>query len=527
MNLPLAVQRFLGLVRLARNLPGFLGEVLTPEQAREMVAEGVRLRRERFLARVEAIHASRRGPYYALLEAAGCEPGDVRKLTESEGLEGALRRLAAAGVYVRYEEFKGRQAAVRGSRTFRFRPEEFDDPNLKPEMVGASGGSRGRAVTTYGSLAYITQMVPHWAVFFEENDCLDKPLIFWTPGHAGATVRHLWCAKFGIRYERWFVSEEMTAPKDRLYAAAKRWLVERQGGFPKPEPAHYDQPEIVLDALLPYLERGGAALNTAPSAAVKLSLAAQARGRSLQGIVFLLGAEPLTPARKRAIEASGARATPLYGASEATWIGGQCRRPAAPDEIHVLRDNYAVIAAEEALGEAAPASDDGAVGLLLTTLQPLTQKTLINVDIGDRAVIERRRCDCLYDRLGCTTVLHTIRSSDKITEYGVNIAVADVFQVLEEALPRRFGGAAGDYQLVESPEDSGLPRYTLYADPRVGRLDEGEIEATFLSELARLRTYYGYMTEILRKERALTVRRATPVRTARGKAFAFYRLPAG
>jgi hypothetical protein len=309
----------------------------------------------------------------------------------------------------------------------------------------------------------------------------------------------------------------MTAAKDRLYATCLRWLVQQQAGFPAPEAARYDQPRIVLERVLAVLARGPACINTAPSAAVKLSLAAQERGAELSGLTFLLGAEPLTPARKSAIEASGARATPLYGSTEAAWIGGQCRRPEHPDEVHVLLDSYAVTTD--------PNSDNGSRPLRITSLQPLAPKILINAEIGDRAVIGQRRCDCLYDRLGCTTTLHTIRSSDKITEYGVNIDISDVIQILEQTFPRQFGGMGGDYQLVEAPDSKGLPRYTLFIDPRVTLPNKETAVAAFLSELSRLRPYYGYMAAILRKERVVAVQRAAPLRTRQGKMLSFWRQP--
>ena len=166
---------------------------------------------------------------------------------------------------------------------------------------------------------------------------------------------------------------------------------------------------------------------------------------------------------------------------------------------------------------------DGGGSLLMTSLQPLTNKVLLNTDIGDRGVLGRRRCDCLYDRLGCTTTIHTIRSSDKITEYGVNIAVSDVFQILENDLPRRFGGTAGDYQLVESRNANGLPRYTLRVNPVVPPRENSAITSAFLSELNRRQSYYGYMTAIFKKEGILQVERAAPVPTPRGKILPFYR----
>ena len=76
--------------------------------------------------------------------------------------------------------------------------------------------------------------------------------------------------------------------------------------------------------------------------------------------------------------------------------------------------------------ETAPEQARDGQTLLLTSLRSASPKVLLNTDIGDRAVLETRRCGCLYDQLGCRLLLHTIRSSDKITELGVTFAVITV-----------------------------------------------------------------------------------------------------
>ena len=231
---------------------------------------------------------------------------------------------------------------------------------------------------------------------------------------------------------------------------------------------------------------------------------------------FLLGSEPLTPARRRTIEASGARAAPLYGSSEAAWIGGQCHRAAHPDEVHVLLDGYAIIPADE------PSA--GGQTLLFTSMRRLAAKVLLNADIGDHAVLETRRCDCLYDRLGCRLLLHTILSSDKITELGVTFAVPDVFHVLEDVFPRRFGGAAGDYQLVEARDAQGLPRYTILVNPALPAIDEERLPAAFLSEMGKLEGYYRFMTAAWAREQFIGVRRGAPLAGPLGKVLPFHRV---
>jgi hypothetical protein len=161
--------------------------------------------------------------------------------------------------------------------------------------------------------------------------------------------------------------------------------------------------------------------------------------------------------------------------------------------------------------------------LLFTSLAPVTPKVLLNTDIGDSGVIEHRRCNCLYDRIGCHQTLHTVRSSDKITGFGVTFWVADVCDVLETALPRRVGGRTGDYQLLEREAQASLPQYLLLANPDLPELDSERLVETFLTELSARKSYYGFMTAIWRRERAVQVRRRRPVPTATGKVLLFRR----
>ena len=72
-----------------------------------------------------------------------------RDLLAREGprhvLEGALQDLRAAGVYVSYEEFKGRTPMVREGRVFPVRPEDFDNPHAPRHYAGESSGTTGRS----------------------------------------------------------------------------------------------------------------------------------------------------------------------------------------------------------------------------------------------------------------------------------------------------------------------------------------------------------------------------------------------
>lgn len=511
-----------GLFRLARHLPQLLAEPLTVERAGAAIARGVRERESRFLDRLRhSVYGNPRNPYARLLAACGCEYGDVVRLVEAEGLDGALRKLALAGVYLSFDEFKCRRPAIRGSQTFHFDPEDFTDPGFRGWQGRQTSGTTGPPMRFGASFELMAQWSLHWCVFFAANDVLGTPLIFWTPGNAGNITPQLACARFRQRVDHWFVSQRMPHAVDRAYTWARHAIARHYAGLPRPRLVPYHAVELVLAEAVRLLRLcGRVCLSTAPSAAVRLSLAAQEQGVDLSGLVFLLGAEPLTPARRQTIEASGARPVPLYGSTEAVWTGGQCPWPQEVDEVHVLRDLHAVIAdpASEAGDGTEPAR------LLFTTLAAGTSKFLLNTDIGDTGVIGRRRCDCLYDRLGCHQTIHTIRSADKLTEFGVTIWVADVHEVLESVLARRFRAAATDFQLVESRTESGLPRYFLLVHPRLAGVDNEAVRKAFLEELGRRKRHYAFMTAIWEQQRLIELLRRPPLPAPSGKLLPFLRL---
>src|SRR5215468_5698283 len=112
---PVALRRFL------HNRP-------TPRAAEATVHERMARRTDNFLRLVErSVYGVPRSPYLALLKLAGCELGDLRALVHDKGLEGALLELRTAGVYVSYEEFKGRKPIVRDGFMLPVTPRDFDN----------------------------------------------------------------------------------------------------------------------------------------------------------------------------------------------------------------------------------------------------------------------------------------------------------------------------------------------------------------------------------------------------------------
>jgi hypothetical protein len=521
----------LGLARFAAGLRAFGRDRIGPDDARRIVLERMRTREERFLELLDrAIWPRVRNPFRRLLENVGANAADVRSLVRADGLEGALGHLQREGVFVTWEEFKGRSDARRGSRTFRFRETDFDNPLTRTHYVGTSGGSLGPPVRVRVDLAFQIESAPNLGVWFAEQGWEGRPLVFWTPTHTGLANRYLMCAKVGYPYRHWFAMGDMRTVLDRLRSRAVHGLSQRFLGFAAPVPADLGQAERVLEPLLRLRDQGERPLvNTSPSAAARLAQMASARGDSLEGLSFLLGAEPVTPERRTSIEASGARAWPTYGTSESGWVGSQFEGAAEPDEVHVFRDAYSVVPRDPPGARVAVATEDREIeprGMLITTLLRAAPKLLVNTEIGDSACFVRAGSSEPARRFGYNLTLHTIRSFRKLTAFGVTLAVSDLYPIVEGELPQRFGGRVGDFQLVESQDDAGVSRLSLRVDPSVGPLDEALLREALLEAIGAKRSVYGFMADMLRKADAVDVERRPAERTAAGKVLPVVPAPA-
>ena len=131
-------------LRFSAALRGFLRHKMTIDQAREIVQQRLAARDETFLKVAgRSIYGSPRSPYLALLRHVGCEFGDLQALVRKGGLEAALETLREQGVYVAFEEFKGRAPISRPGLELPVTPHDFDNPFLVTHFVAESGGSTG------------------------------------------------------------------------------------------------------------------------------------------------------------------------------------------------------------------------------------------------------------------------------------------------------------------------------------------------------------------------------------------------
>jgi hypothetical protein len=471
-------------VRFFVGLPSFLRHKLSLDEARTILARRLERREDDFLALArDAIYAQPTSPYRELLRFAGCLYGDLEQLVRREGLEAALAVLYHRGVYLTVEEFKGRHPAVRGSSAVAISAALVKNPFTSTHLWSRSGGSRGEPTQTAIDFTHVRDRAVNEALALDARGGLGWTHAAWMPPGSWAIKHVLHHAVLGLAPPHWFSQVDPAAPglaaRYRWSTQALKWgsrlaRVDIRG----PEHVPLEDPLPIAHWIARLLRAGRTPhLHTFTSSAVHLCQGALDAGLDLSGAQITTGAEPVTSARLAAIRRSGAWVIPSYGSEEAGAIGRGCMAPQTADDVHLLHDLNAVISAEQTAAnrELAPNT------LLFTSLRRTASWILLNVSLGDQAVMTRRACDCPLERLGWDTHLEQIGSFEKLTTGGMNVLDGDVVRVLEEVLPARFGGGPTDYQLLEEEVDQGRARLRLLVHPRLGPLDGTAVAQTFLA----------------------------------------------
>jgi hypothetical protein len=506
--------------RFLRAVPAFLRDPVSSREARTIQEERMRNRESAFLAGVRnGIYGHPRSPYRQLLESVGCERGDIERLVDQEGVEGALRSLSGRGVYLTVSEFKGRKAIRRGSTLIDSGPDLLRNPAAAFHFPIRSGGSRSPGTPVLIDLAFVRGCAVSTRLLLDAWGDSGWEKAVWETAGAGARFRLLKYSAACSPPSRWFSQVDPAAPglgAMFLWSErAMRWG-SRVAGVPLPraELARVEDPLPVALWIREVLRGGGTPyLFTFPSSAVRLCSVAVERGIDLTGARLLLGGEPITEARLSAIRRAGAWGLPRYGSMECGPVGYGCLAPTGADDVHLLRDMNAVIQPpDDASSDMLPPD-----ALLVTSLHPRAPFTLLNVSMGDQAMMERRSCGCELEGLGYGVHLREIRSFEKLTGEGITLLGTDVIAVLEEVLPARFGGAPGDYQLVEEERDDGRPRLRLLVHPGVGEVDEAAVADVFLGAIGSGSEGQRMMEKVWRDAGLLHVERRAPEPTGAGK----------
>jgi hypothetical protein len=507
---------------LAHRLPRYLRRRVTFGEARERFRYRLAHREQSFLGVVRrAIYEHPTSPYLALLRNAGCELGDVERLVAEEGIEGALAILAAQGVYVTFDELKGRREAVRGSARFRFSEQAFDSPLFKFEFFVYTSGTGGRPSEVGRSVEFLSEATSSTAVALWAHGVDDARQIFWVTWPITPLLGY---PTLGLEIVRWYQGAPSLPFKVR---AGGRLVVlsGRLAGRRIPVPRFLDLERAAdLAAWIGRRPRDGRPLmvSTLTSKAVRIAVAAREQGIDLTGVTFRLQSEPLTDARYAHLSTTGAAVIDNYSLIEATDIAWSCAVPGAAQNLHVFADRFAMIGRDRLVAEGGPSVN----ALLITTLTELAPKICFNTESGDYGRLETRGCGCELGALGLTTQLSEIRSFEKLSTEGVAFLRTSLLHVIEAVLPSRFGGSSVDYQLLEEEAPDGVGRLVLRVSPSVGPVDEATLRAAFLDGLGSGGGVERHYAELLRRAGSVIVSRQPPLATAAGKVFPFHLLRA-
>jgi hypothetical protein len=498
--------------RFARGLPSFLRGGADIEETRAAFQQRLATRESAFLSTLSAtVYEQPSSPYLALLRHASIELGDVERLVDDEGLEGALAELYEAGVYVTTDEAKGYRPIERNGLTLETRPEDFDNPFSGRHLRARSGGSSGEARAMVADLASLAAMADDAALVAPSLDDGDVICLCMAPPPGSGLISVLIMSRSGRRLDRWHLTTEPDLQAWLLMAST--WLACRAVGTRFAWPTRTAGEEAAKVAhWIADNRRGGRrpSVCCTPSLGVRICAAAEQAGLSIEGTTFSFGSEPYTAAKAEIIERSGCRGLSHYGMTELGWLGFACDNPLAFDDVHLAIDRVAVLERPRTVGRSQIEV------MFFTNLLPGSPKIALNFESGDYGVLEHRDCGCPLSELGLDLHLRTIRSHEKLTSEGVTFFGDELVRLLEQTLPARFGGGPTDYQLVEA-EREGQTVLRLFVSPRLGWLDEAELRTVVLGALGHGGRGHAHMADVLRVEASLEVVRDEPQETVAGK----------
>lgn len=516
----LMAARFIG------SIGPFLRSPLSADESRQRLLTQLRRRAVHFLALVrDAVYGRADSPYLALLRHAGVEYGDVERLVRHDGVEGALSSLYDAGVHVSIDEFKGRRPIRRGQLEIPTTAASFDNALPSQHFVARTGGSRSDGQRLLIDLELLAHEACYELLTSTQFEHMQRPRALWRPvppGTAGLKTL-LRFAKIAAPFARWYSPNPVHVGADWRYAAFTSGVViaSRLAGYPLARPRHLpiENADVIARWLADRRSEGIAGVvDTNASAAVRVCHAASALGLDIRQSFFRVSGEPLSPGKAAVFARHDCQSLSHYSMSEAGRIANACADPLAPDDAHVALDKVALLQRNLRVG--------GAIGptvpaLLLTTLIRSSPRVMLNVEIGDYAVLTTRACACAWQRLGFTQHVHDIRSYEKLTAEGMHFVGSDLESVLDEALPARFGGGPTDYQLVEE-EHEGVTTIVLRVSPRVGAVDNDSIRETLLHALSKTGPAQRMMADRWRTADIVRVVRADPKSTSAGKILALH-----
>jgi hypothetical protein len=503
----------------------FVLQPLTIDRAKVHIGRRMAARNDFFLRMMRAaIWPYPDSPYHRLLTWAKWTPERVEDGVRRNGIERTLQSMLDGGVYVTFDEFKGRVPIDRGGLAFQVTEDDFNNPSVIPTFEVRTSGTRSRGSSVPATLEYIAdQRAPVWRITLEVLGAGRSPVVIWLHSRT-ASGRAWWLAlaHMGRPPLRWFSivdTKSGTASGHEAMFGLLQSMAKLKGmQLPPVEIASFEDVSVVLDAVLDARRRHGSCMVvTTPSAATRMALEAEKRGTDLKDVTLLVGAEPLTPGKNADIVRMRGRVGVRYNFTEAGAVGCPCGAPATFDDVHLMADAFALVRRPREFNGGA---EDAFV---FTSLLPTSPKLLFNAESDDFGDVTERSCGCIWDQLGMRVHLANIRSFSKLTGEGLTLLGTDVVHVIEEVLPREYGGRSIDYQLVEVEDAQRITRLHLIVSPSVGPVDDARVIKTFIEGLrapGHPRSFF--LPPLWEQAGTIQVVRREPVVTAGGKLLPFH-----
>jgi len=507
----------------------------------ELIRDRLAAREQNFLWTAEhLIFANPNSPYRPLLDLAGYDLPKLRQLVFSSGLDQALDQLCRDGVYVRVQEFKGVEPIVRRGRTLRVQAKDFVNPSARGVLHRQSGGSRSSGTVTSISMESLLDNVRLRRWMLERYGLLDRDVVVWSTYLSGlnSTVMH---TMMGRPPRRWFslsgrgvvpgATSDGAPATSRPISAQGDWATtllvmaaRMMTGLPVPRPVEMPADRVVevARAISEMRAPQGILVKSFVNPALSLVLAADEAGLNLGDVAFLVGGEPLTPAKRRQFEDRGFKVYSNFGFSEFGGGGWLCPLGTEADDMHVLTDRVAL----RQYSRVVDRDGDTVPAYLFTGLLPHMRNVALNLESGDYGGLEERRCGCFLEEAGLRLHMHTVRSFEKLTAEGMAFIGPALINLLEETLPREFGGDGRHYQLVEGEDGQGRTRVFVLVSPQLGGVDEDAVRRTVLREIGgtHLSTAEGALIQqIWDRANTVQVLRREPLATSAGKIMHLHR----
>lgn len=523
-------------VRFLFGLRKFLSSRIAPEEALHradaILRQRLEHRDENFLNLMgKGVYGYSQSPYLALLETRKIVLSDIRRWVEQDGLDKALMHLQGEGIYYTVDEYKGKTDVVRNGLKFRLKEKQFDNPFLSTAYEVRSGATRSAGTRIRIDFDYLIQRSYYDAFVLNMHDALTSPIANWFPVFPGAPGINssLRFAHIGNPPKRWFTQVDKNNLKvnwEKRLGTNYIIYMSRMLGVPlaKPEFVELNNAYKVAKWASEVLtSHKNCVVYTFASSAVRVCMAAQEHNLNIKGTRFFVTGEPLTPQKKKEIEACGARAVPVYGISEAGVVAAGCNHLYDDsDHCHYFMDTIAMSSYRRIV----PLCDAEVDAFLFTSLLYESPKILLNVEMGDYGTITSEKCGCNFGKLGFDQCVSRIRSYEKLTGEGVTFVDTDFVHIIEEVLPEKFGGQSTDYQLIEEEDGNGITRLNLLVSPSVGHVDEDAVRRTFVACLrnaeASPESWAQSGAQMWSQAGTLKIKRQYPIPTKRAKILPFH-----